>query len=434
MLKIGDFSRIAQVSIKTLRYYDRLGLLKPAWIDRFSGYRYYTVEQLPRLNRILALKDLGFSLEQIGKLLKDDLSAIELRGMMKFKHAELEREIQEEQARMARVEARLRQIDREGSIPLYDMVLKCVPPQQVVGIRDVICDSSYLKNLFDVIRADLRDQNVSLETSWPLQAVHYDSEYHDQGVDVEVTAPIMRSLPELSGLRIHELPGVNTMASVVHQGSYGRLNEAYTALMTWVEASGYRVKGPSRNVFLETSDEGIEATCNITEVQFPVQKKPTLFFVSGNKEKRKMEPKIVEKPAFSVVGRRYQGKNENNEIAQMWGEFIPRIKEIQNIVDDSFGLCKPADENGVFEYLAGMEVSSTEDIPDGMESWEVTAGKYAVFPCTLKTIGETYKYAFETWLPGSDYEYMQGIDFEFYDEDFDADVEDSTLYIYIPIK
>ena len=108
MFKIGDFSRLAQVSVKTLRYYDRLGLLTPAWIDRYSGYRYYTAGQLPRLNRILALKDLGFSLDQVKRLLQDDLPVAELRGMMRMKQLELEGQLREEQARLERVENRLR--------------------------------------------------------------------------------------------------------------------------------------------------------------------------------------------------------------------------------------------------------------------------------------------------------------------------------------
>jgi DNA-binding transcriptional MerR regulator len=82
MLKIGEFSRLAQVPPTTLCLYDERGLLKPAWIDRFSGYRYYTLEQLARLNRILALKDLGFSLDQIGEIQRQDLPAAELRGMI----------------------------------------------------------------------------------------------------------------------------------------------------------------------------------------------------------------------------------------------------------------------------------------------------------------------------------------------------------------
>src|SRR5512136_969126 len=114
MLKIGDFSKLAQVSVKTLRYYADLGLLRPAWIDRYTAYRYYTLQQLPRLNRILALRELGFPLAQIERLLRDDLPPRELKRLMQLRHAELQQQVQSEQARLSRVETRLRQIEQEG--------------------------------------------------------------------------------------------------------------------------------------------------------------------------------------------------------------------------------------------------------------------------------------------------------------------------------
>ena len=147
-----------------------------------------------------------------------------------------------------------------------------------------------------------------------------------------------------------------------------------------------------------------------------------------------MQPKVLNKPAFTVVGMVYDGKNENDEIAEMWRQFVPRIPEIKDISGPSYGICNPAREDGSFRYLAAMEVSSDESIPLGMESWDVPAQQYAVFPCTLPTIRETYKYIFESWLPGSDYTYVQAPDFEFYDDDFDPQVPDSRLYIYIPIQ
>ena len=90
-------------------------------------------------------------------------------------------------------------------------------------------------------------------------------------------------------------------------------------------------------------------------------------------------------------------------------------------------------EDGSFRYLACMQVSTAEEIPSGMETWQVPAQQYAVFPCTLPTIRDTYKYAFESWLPGSGYTYTKGPDFEYYDDDFDPQVPDSKLYIYIPV-
>ena len=147
-----------------------------------------------------------------------------------------------------------------------------------------------------------------------------------------------------------------------------------------------------------------------------------------------IEPKINLKPGFTAVGMLYYGKNEKNEISELWGEFNPRIKEIRHIVDGAFGLCEPADKTGAFRYLAAMAVSDALEIPEGMEVWKVPDQKYAVFPCTLGTIKTTYHYAFENWLPQSSYEYTQGYDFEFYDENFDPEKEGSQFWIYIPVR
>jgi predicted transcriptional regulator YdeE/DNA-binding transcriptional MerR regulator len=437
MLKIGDFSKLAQVSVKALRYYGELGLFKPAWIDRFSGYRYYTLDQLPRLNRILALKDLGFSLQQVQQLLQDDVDAAELRGMMRMKHAELERQVQTEQARLERVAARLRQIEQEGELPEYEVVLKEVPPQHVVGVRGVIGGYGDIGHLFDELHARLRAHTVALDPAGPSFAIYYDTEYHDRGIDVEAAVPLVLPLPDTpSAVEVHNVPGAGTMACVVHPGGYGTLARAYNTLMAWIEGGGYRVTGPNRDVYLRGPESGLDEAQYITEVQFPVQRKPVSSFLRHSKEKGQMEPRIVTKPAFTVVGVKYRGKNENNEIAQMWSEFIPRIREIEHKADPdvSYGICRPADADGVFEYVAGFEVKRVGDTPEGMVSWQVPEQRYAVFTCTLPTIGEAYQHAFQTWLPQSGYERGDGPDFELYPRDFDPDTEGSELAIYIPLK
>src|SRR5690242_1758551 len=113
MLRIGDFSRLAHVTIITLRHYDQVGLLKPVEVDFFTGYRYYSVAQLPRLNRILILKDMGFNLEQIGLMLDENLPVEQFVGMLRLKRAEVERQVAAEQTRLAQIEARLRLIQHE---------------------------------------------------------------------------------------------------------------------------------------------------------------------------------------------------------------------------------------------------------------------------------------------------------------------------------
>ncbi len=435
MFKIGDFSKLAQVSVKTLRYYGERGLLKPAWIDRYTGYRYYTAEQLPRLNRILTLKELGFSLEQITALLREDLPYTELRGMMRLKQAELARRIQAEQSRLARVEARLQRIEQEGALPRYEVVRKSVPPQLVVGVRQVLPGLAHLPALFDELYGYLQVQSALAEASFPSLAVYYDAEFNEERVDVEAAVPVSRRLPPDERWRMHELPGVEHMACAIHQGGYEGLGEAYSALLTWAEVSGYRVVGPNRELYLQPPQPERQPGDYITEVQLPVEKKPVSIYLTKELENQIMEPKIVSKPAFTAVGLAYHGKNENNEIPELWGRFNPRMPEIKHIVDGAFGVCTPAEADGRFKYLAGFAVSSTDEVPEGMEVWQVPAHQYAVFPTTLPKISETYKYAFETWLPGSGYKYAsRNPDYEYYDENFDAQDPESLFEIYIPIK
>jgi AraC family transcriptional regulator len=298
----------------------------------------------------------------------------------------------------------------------------------------MIPDYGDVAGLFEELRAYLRTQNVSRDVTCPYIAIYYDAEYLDRGVDAEAAAPVSRPLPDTPRTVIHELPGVETMACVIRQGGHDRLPEAHNTLMAWIEANRYRVVGPNRDIYLQGLEPEVETASTVTEVQFPVEKKPTLIFIQ--KEQADMEPKIVAKPAFTVVGMLYQGKNENNEIAQMWQQFNPRMGEVKHKADPyvCYGVCYDMDSEEGFEYVAGFEVDSVADMPKGMVSRDVPKQKYAIFPCTLKTIGEAYGHAFQTWLPGSGYQRGDGPDFEYYDENFNPGEAGSQLYIYIPIK
>lgn len=152
-----------------------------------------------------------------------------------------------------------------------------------------------------------------------------------------------------------------------------------------------------------------------------------------------MEPRFVNKPAFMVVGMPYVGKNQNQEISEMWGRFNPRGGEIRNVCGDgAYGICSWVEgaEEGVFEYVSGLEVNRVDGLPDGMVARLVPAQRYAVFAHhgLLDSLAKTYEYIYQTWLPQSGYELTGTPDFEFYNEDFKIDSEDSIFYIYVPIK
>jgi len=272
MFKIGEFSKLSQVTVKTLRYYDKLGLLKPAEVDRFTSYRYYSASQLPRLNRILALKDLGLSLDQIGQLLEDDLSPEQIRGMLRLKQAEIRQQVQEEQARLARVEQRLRYIEQEDKMPTYDVVVKKVASQRVAAVRGVIPSYGEQGQLWDELCAYLAQHK--LESAGPCFTLYYDEGYKERDVDAEVCEPVSADAPLTSRerVKVYELPTVETMACVVHRGRYDDLGQAYMDLLAWIEANGYQIAGPNRDVYLSGPESGGDPTTYVTEVQVPVEK------------------------------------------------------------------------------------------------------------------------------------------------------------------
>ncbi|MEA4884036.1 MAG: MerR family transcriptional regulator [Clostridia bacterium] len=268
MLKIGDFSRLSLVSVKTLRYYDELGLLRPARVDGFNGYRYYAVKQLPRLNRILALKDLGLSLEQIGVLIDKEVSTEELRGMLRLKQAEVQDRIGEARAQLARVEARLRQIEKEGEFPMYEVALKKLPAQNVAAIRKTLPNYGQLNTLFGQLFGAIWGK---VKFAGPTMTIYHDSEFKEEDVDVEAAIPIEGTLPAGGPVQARELPG-GEMACVVHQGPYEGIGEAYNAVMAWLEPNGYRVAGPVRENYLRSPGDTNDPTQYVTEIQAPVEK------------------------------------------------------------------------------------------------------------------------------------------------------------------
>jgi effector-binding domain-containing protein len=269
VFKIGEFSRFSQVTVKTLRYYDEIGLLKPAEVDRFTGYRYYSASQLPRLNRILALKDLGFSLDQVAQLLDEDLSPDQIRGILRLKQIEIQGQMQEEQARLARVEWRLKQIEQEEAMPTQEVVIKQIPAQSVASVRDTVPIAG-ISQLFGEIFAYLGQRRVS--PVGPPIGIYYDEEFREEAVDIEIAVPVAGPVPEGDRVKGRELPAVEEMACMVHEGSYETIGGAYGRLMAWVEANGYRMAGPVREVYLQGPESSRDPSTYVTEIQFPVEK------------------------------------------------------------------------------------------------------------------------------------------------------------------
>ncbi|GHO93544.1 MerR family transcriptional regulator [Reticulibacter mediterranei] len=274
MLKIGEFARIGNVSIVTLRHYAQYGLLKPHMLDPETGYRYYSLDQLPRLHRILALKDLGFPLEQIAQLLEEDLSLGQLQALFRHKQVQLRQMIDAEEERLARVATRLRQIEQEGNMPAYDILLKQVDPLPVASVRASIPSIADIGRLREQLVAYLHQNNMQQSaTDMIIWHTRHEMRDAEMSVDVEAAIPLQVALPTgHEPVNIRTLPA-GLMACTVHTGYALSLGLAYIALHRWVEENGYRHAGPLRQIRLQHG-EHLEANQYVTELQFPVEKLP----------------------------------------------------------------------------------------------------------------------------------------------------------------
>lgn len=278
MFKIGEFSRIGQVTVDTLRHYDALGLLKPAHVDPFTGYRYYSAKQLHALNRIIALKEVGLSLDEVARILRENLTTDELRGILKTHLALAESAIESAQLRRERIQARLHSLNLEDNMPTYEIILKPVNAFTVAAIRETVPTVEQMPQrcgeMFNQIASWLMAHGLPIGV--PLTIYHSES-YTHENIDTECafTIPDMASdevpTPPIP-IVIRQMAACPQMATTVVTDDFFQkvagLTPAYNALAQWIEAHGYHIVGAPRELYYGSPARG-DFTA---EIQFPVAK------------------------------------------------------------------------------------------------------------------------------------------------------------------
>ncbi len=275
MFRIGEFSRIARVSARLLRYYDELGLLKPGVVDSASGYRYYTSAQLQRLNRILVLRDLGLSLEQIGEVIDQNASADQLRAMLEVRRADAERALAEEAVRLRQIEARIAQLDG-GDGDLDDVLIRAEPARRIIAVRDTVSSFVEARNIIGELARTL-PKRMPRDSLGSLIGIAHSTEFEPDAIDVELgflltgDPPAALSPVGSRPLRVRELPAVPSMAACVRVGLPEHAHLITGKIGRYVESNGYRLAGPSREVFLRPPrPDRMEES--VVEMQFPVER------------------------------------------------------------------------------------------------------------------------------------------------------------------
>jgi DNA-binding transcriptional MerR regulator len=276
MFRTGEFSHISRVSKRLLHYYDEIGLLKPARIDPHTGYRYYSASQLPRLNRILALRDLGLTLDHIAVMMQADVSDEEIHGMLLMKKAELEHTLQEAMHRLRGIEARIQQ-NRLADNAL-DVVVKSIPAQLFLSIRAILPSPEEMLQLVQHVQSILPSM-VDQRVLGPFAGIVYTDGFTLKNNDVEFGYLLKKPIegPILSEdyvLHMRELPAIQIMATAVQTGSPDLVFVALGRIGQWIEANGYSIAGPYREIGLELPSSGIDDEM-IIEVQMPIERMGT---------------------------------------------------------------------------------------------------------------------------------------------------------------
>ncbi len=273
MFRIGDFSRIARVSARMLRFYDELGLFIPAHADTFSGYRYYSLATLAQLNRIPGLKDLGFSLVPIRDILQSEVSTDELRSMLLVRRSDVERTMAIEAQRLRNIETRIAQIETEGQLSSEDVVVRSEPAYRLLSMRRTVASFDEAREMINMVRQMARSALPKQHAGQFLVVSHSPQFEHDE-LDLEFGYAFNQDttieLPTDSALAWRDLPAVARMAVCVRAGPPEDAHLITARIGAFLAQSGEVLAESSRECFLNLPDKG-HMHESVVEMQFPLQ-------------------------------------------------------------------------------------------------------------------------------------------------------------------
>jgi DNA-binding transcriptional MerR regulator len=270
MFRIGLFSKINRITTKTLRHYDEVGLLKPEHIDNFTGYRYYTSEQLPKLHRILALKQMGLSLPDIKKVLKDT-DSIEI--ILKLRENELKSKIETDKKMLLQVQ-NYKKMMRGEKIMKYNPVIKSLPEVIVASMSVVVPNYDAYFDIVPKMGEEMKRQGAECVTDPEYCfTIYHDGEYKDNDIHVEVCEAVKDYCEDSEMVKYKMIDKVNEAVCVLHKGPYSTIREAYAFAFKWLEENGYYMSEPPRESYIDGIWNKDDENEWLTELQIPVKTK-----------------------------------------------------------------------------------------------------------------------------------------------------------------
>ncbi|MGN1031494.1 MAG: MerR family transcriptional regulator [Butyricicoccaceae bacterium] len=272
MLKIGDFSKLSRVSIRMLRHYDEIGILKPCSIDPFTGYRYYSEDQLPIAGRIAALRDMGFSLADTGEILKCYGDREVVDQYLRVRQAELTALMEQTAIRLRLLESARKRLRKDDNSMEYNVTLKTLPERCAASVRMTIPSYDQEGMMWSILVSETAPLNIQADDPCYCSATFYDREYKEHDVDVEVQKTVKGRYPDTEHVRFKIMPPV-TVASATYKGSYSKVGEVNAAVAAWIRDNNYEYDGPAFFIYHVSPHETQNPDEFVTEICYPVKKK-----------------------------------------------------------------------------------------------------------------------------------------------------------------
>lgn len=270
MFKIGEFSRLTQVSIRMLRYYDQVGLLKPEEKDSWTGYRMYSARQIPVLNKIVYLRDSGFTLPEIAEALaqKDDATLI---ALLEAKYAQIEQTIEREREKLAQIAFAQRAIAGSKEELHYQITIKDIPSYRVLSLRRIIPDYYAEGALWQELSAFAAQRQI--DVSGQTFSVYHDTDFRETQVDVELCVPVKTMGSDMGDFKYRNTQAVPSMACTMSYGDFSNIAGAYAAFADWLQKnSRWAMYGSTRQIVHRGPWNEEDPEKYVVEIQIPVRR------------------------------------------------------------------------------------------------------------------------------------------------------------------
>ena len=272
MLKIGDFSKLSRISVRMLRHYDEVGLLHPCKTDNFTGYRFYSEEQLMDAGRIAALRDMGFGLLSIADMLREEQPEL-VRERLELHRKELQAQSADVGHKLRLTELAIARLGKDKNMENnYEVTVKELPARYVASVRSIIESYNYEGRLWHYLMSETKDQGMQPAEPCLAFGIYHDREFKEHDVDVEIQMTVSGSYTDTEHVKFKEEPPC-LVASAMHYGSYEEVGRATATVAAWIEANGYEYNGTMFSIYHVSPHQTQNPDELVTEVCYPVRKR-----------------------------------------------------------------------------------------------------------------------------------------------------------------